>query len=141
MFILLKWLLRNKFLKQARTFATLGSSCFEHFIVTMEASANSVIEEAEDRTHNRVRSVEDYLLLRKATSAIRSTFASWNLVSIYRTKSSSIPTLVSLTQDAVDLVVFVNVRAISPFLNAYSVYKTDARRTCRTRTSANSVVA
>ncbi|KAI9436959.1 terpenoid synthase [Lactarius indigo] len=47
----------------------------KRFIETYDAHIQAVVQEVADRTHKRVRSIQDYLELRRDTTAVKSCFA------------------------------------------------------------------
>jgi hypothetical protein len=75
---------------------------------------NAVAEEAEDRVHNRVRPVENYLRLRRDTCGARPTLVLFEFGLDLPNEVILHPMLVSLTQDAVDLIILVNVGPLLP---------------------------
>ncbi|KIM41852.1 hypothetical protein M413DRAFT_27416 [Hebeloma cylindrosporum] len=98
----------RQFWKQASTLAARDSPCFERFIATSETYLNAVVEEAEDRAQNRIRPVQDYLRLRRDTCGARPTLVLIEFGLNLPREVTDHSTLVSLTQDAVDLIILVN---------------------------------
>ena len=72
-----------------------------------------MVEEAEDRVHNRIRPVQDYLRLRRDTCGARPTLTLFEFGLNLPNEVTSHSILVSLTQDAVDLIILVNVSPLS----------------------------
>jgi len=108
----LTWCFYIRFWKRAGTLAAPNSPCFDRFIATSETYLNAVVEEVEDRVHNRIRPVQDYLRMRRDTCGARPTLTLFEFGLNLPNEVVGHPTLISLTQDAVDLIILVNV---SPF--------------------------
>jgi len=68
-----------------------------------------VVEEAEDRAHSRIRPIQDYLRLRRDTCGARPTLTLIEFGLDLPNEVTNHSTFVSLTQDAVDLIILVNV--------------------------------
>src|SRR6266436_1642420 len=105
MFVHLTRSLHTSIWKQVNALATPGCSSVQHFFETTEAYVNSVSQEAEDRMHNRVHSVDGYLRLRRDTSAARTVVGLHEIGLGLPNEVLFHPTLVSLTQDAIDMIV------------------------------------
>jgi len=78
----------------------------------MEAYVHAVTEEAEDRMHNRVRPLEDFLRLRRLTCGGAPTFGFLEFGLDLPNEVICHPTLVSLTKEGIDLLLIVNVSPI-----------------------------
>ena len=80
----------------------------------MEAYVHSVTEEAEDKMHNRVRPLEDFLRLRlrRLTCGGAPTFGFLEFGLDLPNEVICHPTLVSLTKEGVELLLIVNVSPI-----------------------------
>ena len=78
----------------------------------MEAYVHAVTEEAEDRMHNRVRPLEDFLRLRRLTCGGAPTFGFLEFGLDLPNEVICHPKLVSLTKEGVDLLLIVNVSPI-----------------------------
>ena len=76
------------------------------------AYVNSVVQEAEDRMLNQVRPVEDYFRLRRDTAATPTTIGLQEIGLDLPNEVYFHPVLASLTQDAEDMLIVINV---SPF--------------------------
>ncbi|KDR78286.1 hypothetical protein GALMADRAFT_266794 [Galerina marginata CBS 339.88] len=98
----------RQFWRRASTLAKPGSPCFEHFIATSETYLHAVTQEAEDRASERIRSVDDYLDLRRDTCGARPTLAFIEFGLELPAEVTSHPVIVSLTEAAVDLIILVN---------------------------------
>ena len=98
-----------RFWERANTLASPGSSCFDHFTDTFERFLFSVAQEVEDLADRRIRSVDDYLKLRRNTAAGWSTLALIEFGLDLPDEVLQHPTIVSLTHGAVEMIVIVNV--------------------------------
>ncbi|KAF8900414.1 isoprenoid synthase domain-containing protein [Gymnopilus junonius] len=98
----------RQFWKRATALAKPGSPCFKHFIDTSEAYLLAVTREAEDRANHTVRSVEDYLHLRRDTCGARPTLALIEFGLNLSEDVTSNPVVASLREAAVDLIILVN---------------------------------
>uniref|UniRef100_A0A8H7XMK6 Terpene synthase n=1 Tax=Psilocybe cubensis TaxID=181762 RepID=A0A8H7XMK6_PSICU len=98
----------RQFWKRASTLAKPGSPCFAHFIATSERYLRAVSLEAEDRAMHRVRSFDDYFILRRDTCGARPTLALIEFGLDLPEEVTSDPVIQALTQDAVDLIILVN---------------------------------
>ena len=78
----------------------------------MEAYLQSVTEEAEDRMHNRVRPLEDFLRLRRLTCGGAPTLGLFEFGLDLPNEVICHPTLISLTKEGVDLLLILNVSPI-----------------------------
>ncbi|CAA7262204.1 unnamed protein product [Cyclocybe aegerita] len=96
------------FWTRALAMAPAGSPCFEHFITTSETYLRAVTQEAEDRANKRVRKVDDYLRLRRDTCGARPTLALIEFGLNLPNEVVRHPSLVALTEAAVDLIILVN---------------------------------
>lgn len=85
--------------------------CFQHFITTSELYLHAVTQEAEDRQHNVMRKIADYLPLRRETCGARPSLALYEFGLGLPEEVTSHPVLEALTQDAIDLIIFINVCA------------------------------
>ena len=85
----------------------------------MEAYVHSVTEEVKDRMHNRVRPLEDYLRLRRLTIAGASIFGLLEFGLDLPNEVICHPTLVSLTEEGIELLITVNV---SPINLSYRIF-------------------
>ncbi|KAF8154199.1 terpenoid synthase [Crassisporium funariophilum] len=97
-----------QFWQRARELAVPGSSCFDHFIATSETYLNAVTQEADERAHKRIRTIDDYFTLRRDTCGARPTLALTEFGLDLSDEVISHPTLSSLTENAVDLIILVN---------------------------------
>lgn len=89
--------------------ASPGSACFEHFIAATERYVNGVAKEIEDRTHNRVRPLEEFIRLRRDTAAARSVLGLCEFGLNLPNEVIEHPIMSALTLDAVDLTFICNV--------------------------------
>ncbi|KAF9481630.1 terpenoid synthase [Pholiota conissans] len=96
------------FWKQAHKLSVPGSPCFDHFIATSDVYFRAVTQEAHDREEHRIRSLDDYMDLRRNTSGARPTTTLIEFGLDLPEYVTSHPTIVSLTEKAVDLIVLVN---------------------------------
>ncbi|KAF8174884.1 terpenoid synthase [Pholiota molesta] len=98
----------QQFWKQAQQSAAPDSPCFSHFIQTSDIYFRAVTQEAYDRAERRIRSLEDYMDLRRNTSGARPTVTLIEFGLDLPESVTSHPTMASLREQAVDLIVLVN---------------------------------
>ncbi|PPR02301.1 hypothetical protein CVT24_011639 [Panaeolus cyanescens] len=98
----------RQFWQRALTLAEPGSTCLEHFITTSELYLHAVTQEAEDRQQNRVRTIADYLPLRRETCGARPSLALYEFGLGLPEEVTSHPIFEALAQDAIDLIIFIN---------------------------------
>lgn len=129
--------IHNRFWERANRLATPGSPCFEHFIAATEQYVNGVAQEIEDRMHNRVRPLEEFIRLRRDTAAARSVLGLCEFGLNLPNEVIQHPIISALTLDAVDLTFISNVSCFYR-VNRTRILskKTTSRRTC-THTTAN----
>ena len=71
-----------------------------------------VVEEASDRDHNRIRKVDDYLRLRRATSGGRPTLDLLEFGLELPEDVTEHEVVKEMREIAVDMIIFVNVRTL-----------------------------
>lgn len=120
--ILTLCLLTFRFWERASTLASPGSPCFDHFISTSERYLRSVVTEAEDRAANHVRTLEEYFPLRRDTCGACPTLALIEFGLDLPEEVTSHPVVASLTQDAVDLIILVNVSSLDKFKRSFLTF-------------------
>ncbi|KAF9555722.1 terpenoid synthase [Agrocybe pediades] len=98
----------REFWKRAKTLARPGSSCFNRFIAFSETYLRAVTQEAHDRAEKKVRSIEEYMELRRDTCGARPTLALIEFGLDLPEEVTSHPVMVSLFDCAVDLIICVN---------------------------------
>ena len=81
----------------------------ERFIANFDTYMRSMILEAEDRAVGHVRTVNDYMILRRNTCAARPTFAFYGLGLNIPSEVFDNPHMISLIENAADLVALTNV--------------------------------
>ena len=100
-----------------RTLSVVGEdpAAVERFISDFDAYTNSIILEAEDRATGRLRTVNDYLTLRRDTCGAKPTFSFFSLgLNIPNTVFDN-PLMMSLIVDATNLIIITNVSHIHIF--------------------------
>jgi hypothetical protein len=81
----------------------------ERFIIDFEAYTKSIILEAEDRVANHQRTVNDYIVLRRDTCGAKPTFSFFGLGLNIPNAVFDNPLMVSLIENATDLIAITNV--------------------------------
>ena len=81
----------------------------ERFISDFDAYTKSIILEAEDRAADSQRTVNDYLTLRRDTCGAKPTFSFFALGLIIPNAVFDNPFMISLIENAADLIAIVNV--------------------------------
>ena len=101
-----------------RTVSVVGEDvpAMERFISDFDAYTKSIILEAEDRVAGHLRTVNDYLILRRDTCGAKPTFSFFGLGLHIPDEVFQHPNMISLIENATDLIAMVNVsRLIIPF--------------------------
>ena len=81
----------------------------ERFISDFDAYTKSIILEAEDRVAGHLRTVNDYMILRRDTCGAKPTFSFFGLgLNIPNTVFDN-PLMMSLIENATDLIAITNV--------------------------------
>jgi hypothetical protein len=93
-----------------RTISVVGDdkTGLHQFILDFEAYAISMIQEADDRAEDRIRGVEEYLVLRRDTCGAKPSFSFFGLGLNLPEEVFEHPLMVSLTERAADLVAMTN---------------------------------
>ena len=81
----------------------------ERFISDFDTYTNAVILEAEDRTVGRLRTVNEYIILRRDTCGAKPTFSFFGLGLNIPDIVFEHPLVMSLIEDAADLIAVTNV--------------------------------
>jgi Delta6-protoilludene synthase len=81
----------------------------ERFISDFDAYTKSIILEADDRVAGHIRSVNDYLILRRDTCGAKPTFSFFGLGLNIPDAVFEHHIMISLIEDATDLIVLTNV--------------------------------
>ena len=84
----------------------------ERFIADFDAYTKSVILEAEDRVAGHLRTVNDYIILRRDTCGAKPTFSFFGLGLNIPNEVFDNPLVISLIENAADLVAITNVSLI-----------------------------
>jgi len=94
-----------------RTVSVVGEDlpAMERFIFDFDAYTNSIILEAEDRASGHLRTVNDYLILRRDTCGAKPTFSFFGLGLNIPDAVFEHPLMISLIENATDLVAITNV--------------------------------
>ena len=94
-----------------RTLSVVGEDppAVERFISDFDAYTKSIILEAEDRTAGHLRTVNDYLTLRRDTCGAKPTFSFFALGLNIPDAVFDNPLMISLIENATDLVAITNV--------------------------------
>jgi hypothetical protein len=94
-----------------RTISVVGDDTtgLHQFILDFEAYAASMIQEADDRAEDRIRGVEEYLVLRRDTCGAKPSFSFFGLGLNLPAEVFEHPLMISLTERASDLVAMTNV--------------------------------
>jgi len=94
-----------------RTVSVVGEDvpAMERFISDFDAYTKSIILEAEDRVSGRLRTVNDYLILRRDTCGAKPTFSFFGLGLNIPDAVFEHPLMISLIENATDLVAITNV--------------------------------
>lgn len=103
---------------QAKKLAQPDASCLKHYITGTADYVTSVIQEANDRANGRLRTVENYLVIRRDTCGAKPTFALIEFGLDIPEEVLFHPSVSKLTRGATDLIAVINVRF--PFL--FTVY-------------------
>ena len=84
----------------------------ERFIADFDAYTKSVILEAEDRVAGHLRTVNDYIILRRDTCGAKPPFSFFGLGLNIPNEVFDNPLVISLIENAADLVAITNVSLI-----------------------------
>ena len=85
----------------------------ERFISDFDDYTKSVVLEAEDRVADHLRTVNDYIILRRDTCGAKSTFSFLGLGLNIPNAVFDNPFMISLIDNAADLIAFTNVSHLS----------------------------
>ena len=85
-----------------------------HLIETMQLYVDGVVQQSEDRTHDRIRSIEGYWAVRRHTSGCLPTFALIELELDFPEEVYKHPLLETLRDCALYSICAGNVRLIIP---------------------------
>ena len=96
----------------------------ERFITDFDAYTKSIILEAEDRVAGHLRTVDDYLILRRDTCGAKPTFSFFGLGLNIPDGVFENPLMVSLIENATDLVAITNV---SYFLQRLTLHSSNTK--------------
>jgi hypothetical protein len=88
----------------------------ERFISDFDAYTKSIILEAEDRVASHLRTVNDYLILRRDTCGAKPTFSFFGLGLNIPDAVFEHPIMMSLIEDATDLIVLTNVSHLNDLI-------------------------
>lgn len=102
----------NRFCIRSATLAPLSSSCFKRFLRTSEAYFHAVIGEARYRASEYTPSFQEYMPFRRDTCGARPTLVLTEFGLNLPDYVTSHPVMSALMEDAVDLIIFVNVRSL-----------------------------
>ncbi|KAF8799734.1 terpenoid synthase [Phlegmacium glaucopus] len=93
-----------------RTVSVVGEDppAMERFIADFDAYTKSIIVEAEDRVAGHLRTVEDYLILRRDTCGGKPTFSFFGLGLNIPDEVFQHPLMISLIENATDLIAITN---------------------------------
>jgi hypothetical protein len=91
---------------------TASPSSQRRFVDTFAAYTQSVVEQAEDRDHNIIRTVDSYLAVRRDTIGAKPSFAVLEFDMDLPNDVLKHPTMVSLTNTTIDLLILGNVGPI-----------------------------
>ena len=94
-----------------RTVSVVGEDhpAIERFISDFDAYTKSIIQEAEDRTTDHQRTVNDYIALRRDTCGAKPTFSFFALGLNIPNAVFDNPFMISLIENATDLIAITNV--------------------------------
>ena len=81
----------------------------ERFISGFDAYLKSVVVEAEDRVTNHIKTVNDYIIVRRDTCAAKPTFSCLGLGLHIPNEVFENPFIISLLENATDLILISNV--------------------------------
>ena len=97
-----------------RTVSVVGEDipAMERFISDFDAYTNSIILEAEDRVAGHLRTVNDYMILRRDTCGAKPTFSFFGLGLNIPSVVFDNPLMISLIENATDLIAITNVSCI-----------------------------
>ena len=95
----------------------------ERFISDFDAYTKSIIVEAEDRVAGHQRTVNDYLTLRRDTCGAKPTFSFFALGLNIPDKVFDNPLMISLIENATDLIAVTNVSQLDKSLNTINSLK------------------
>jgi hypothetical protein len=88
---------------------TASPSSQRRFVDTFVEYTQSVVEQAMDRDHNIIRTVDSYLAVRRDTIGAKSTFVVLEFDLDLPNDVLEHPTMVSLTNTTIDLIILGNV--------------------------------
>ena len=100
-----------------RTVSVFGEDLpgIERFISGFDAYLKSVIVEAEDRVTGNLRTVNDYIIVRRNTCAARPTFSCLGLGLHIPNEVFENPSIICLLENAADLIFISNVSYLMIF--------------------------
>lgn len=101
----------NRFCIRIATLAPLSSSCYQRFVRTSEAYFHAVTGEARYRLSNYTPTLLEYMPFRRDTCGARPTLVLTEFGLDLPDYVTSHPIISALMEDAVDLIIFVNVRS------------------------------
>jgi hypothetical protein len=101
-----------------RTVSVVGEDlpAIERFISDFDAYTKSIILEAEDRATEHQRTVDDYIALRRDTCGAKPTFSFFAIGLNIPNAVFDNPSMISLIEDATDLIAIINVSHLDTFL-------------------------
>jgi len=94
-------------------------SAMERFISDFDAYAKSMITEAEDRVAGHLRTVNDYIILRRDTCGAKPTFSFFGLGLKIPDAVFDNTIMISLIENATDLIAITNVSHLIILLTRY----------------------
>ncbi|EMD35369.1 hypothetical protein CERSUDRAFT_96486 [Gelatoporia subvermispora B] len=92
----------------ARAVLTASPTFQERFVEVFQSYTSSVVEEAKDRVDKNIRSVDEYMELRRLTSGAMPCFAVIELGMDLPAEAFHHPIVQSLRLDAADLIILIN---------------------------------
>ena len=125
----------HRFCVRSATHAPLSSPCFRRFLETSEAYLHAVTGEARNRASSYTPSFQEYMPFRRDTCGARPTLVLTEFGLDLPEYVTSHPVISALMEDAVDLIIFVNVRRASSECHwrentDVSTYRYALRRIC-----------
>lgn len=106
------WRVVFRFWQRALSLAKPGHSCIEHFVDGFEDYVYAVVQETNDKASGRLRTVQDYLKLRRGTTSSKSIFALIEFGLDLPDNVLSHPVVKRLTEGAADICAITNVSLI-----------------------------
>lgn len=92
-----------------RAMRTASPSAQRRFVDAFAAYTHSVVQQAEDRDHNIIRTVDAYLAVRRDTIGAKPSFAILEFDMDLPTEVLEHPAMISLTNTTIDLLILGNV--------------------------------